>query len=225
MVSETLSVNGVKIWKSFLDADRQRALVADLRVIGEAAPFRQYQVPGGRKMSVRMTGAGPLAWYADAKGYRYAPSQPDGTPWPDMPRSVLDIWDAVAGVTRQPDSCLLNYYGEGAKMGLHQDRDEADTHWPVVSVSLGDDALFRIGQTTRKGRTQSLWLQSGDVAVLSGPARLVVSRHRPDQVRVQCAFAQRRTAEPYSPGGRSRQQPCRCTPSSSRIRFSSSPNS
>ncbi len=172
MVSETLTVNGVKIWKSFLDADRQRALVADLRAIGEAAPFRQYQVPGGRKMSVRTSAAGPLAWFADATGYRYAPLQPDGKPWPELPQNVLDVWNAVAGVERAPDSCLLNYYGEGAKMGLHQDRDEADTSWPVVSISLGDDALFRIGQSTRKGPTQSIWLQSGDVAVLSGPARL-----------------------------------------------------
>ncbi len=172
MVTETLTVNGVKIWKSFLDVDRQRALVADLRAIADQAPFRQYEVRGGQKMSVRMSGAGPLAWYADAKGYRYAPLQPDGAPWPGIPKSVLDVWSAVVDVARAPDSCLLNYYGEGAKMGLHQDRDEADTSWPVVSISLGDDALFRIGQTTRKGPTQSIWLQSGDVAVLGGPARL-----------------------------------------------------
>ena len=108
----------------------------------------------------------------DKSGYRYAPSQPDGRSWPDIPAEVLDVWHRVSGVERAPDSCLVNFYGEGAKMGLHQDRDEAETHWPVVSISLGDEALFRVGGLTRGGGTKSRWLKSGDVAVLAGDARL-----------------------------------------------------
>uniref|UniRef100_UPI0039E6311D alpha-ketoglutarate-dependent dioxygenase AlkB family protein n=1 Tax=Phaeovulum sp. TaxID=2934796 RepID=UPI0039E6311D len=92
--------------------------------------------------------------------------------WPPIPDSVLAIWRAVAGVDRLPECCLINFYGEGARMGLHQDRDEADFGCPVVSVSLGDDGLFRIGNQTRGGGTQSVWLRSGDVMVMGGPARL-----------------------------------------------------
>jgi alkylated DNA repair protein (DNA oxidative demethylase) len=103
-------------------------------------------------------------------------------PWPEIPAPVLDIWRmVVAGDARLPESCLINFYGEGARMGMHQDRDEADFSWPVVSVSLGDDALFRIGNPTKGGRTESLWLNSGDVAVMGGPARLI--HHGIDRIR------------------------------------------
>ncbi|NNE81390.1 MAG: alpha-ketoglutarate-dependent dioxygenase AlkB, partial [Silicimonas sp.] len=103
---------------------------------------------------------------------RYEPRQPDGAAWPPIPDTILKVWQQVSEVERPPDSCLINYYGEDSRMGLHQDRDETDLSWPVVSISLGDDALFRVGQTTRGGATKSHWLQSGDVAVLAGQTRL-----------------------------------------------------
>ncbi len=97
------------------------------------------------------------------------------------PSAVLDIWRNVTGLARDPDCCLINYYGEGARMGLHQDKDEGDFEWPVVSVSLGDDGLFRVGGTERGGKTQSIWVHSGDVVVMGGAARLAY--HGVDRIR------------------------------------------
>lgn len=172
LFAEPIDLKGVKIWEGFLDRNAQETMVADLRSIARVAPFRQYETPGGRKMSVRMSAAGEMGWTTDRQGYRYDPVQPDGTCWPDIPDSILDVWKKVAGVSKLPDSCLVNYYGEGSKMGMHQDRDEAETSWPVVSISLGDEALFRVGGTERGGRTKSHMLRSGDVALLAGDARL-----------------------------------------------------
>jgi alkylated DNA repair protein (DNA oxidative demethylase) len=119
-----------------------------------------------------MTAAGMYGWYSDKKGYRYVPNHPSGQPWPAIPEEVLDIWRNVTGLERKPECCLVNLYREAAKMGMHQDRDEAEFGEPVVSVSLGDDGLFRIGNTTRGGKTESIWLKSGDVVVMGGDARL-----------------------------------------------------
>lgn len=176
-----LKLRGFEIFKGHLDAPAQRALIKALRPVLKAAPLFSPQTPYGRAMSVRMTSAGSVGWYSDRKGYRYAPQHPQGTEWPEIPRPVLDIWDEVTGLARQPDCCLVNYYGEGARMGLHQDKDEADFSWPVVSLSLGDDGLFRIGNTTRGGSTESIWLTSGDVIVMGGPARLTY--HGLDRIR------------------------------------------
>ncbi|PID35278.1 MAG: alkylated DNA repair dioxygenase [Rhodobacterales bacterium] len=133
-------------------------------------------------MSVRMTSAGRYGWYSDRRGYRYAPRHPNGSAWPPIPTPVLEVWQAVSGVTRGPDCCLVNLYGEGARMGMHQDRDEADFSCPVVvSISLGDAGLFRIGGRARGGKTQSIWLESGDVLVLGGDARLAY--HGVDRIR------------------------------------------
>ncbi len=181
MSGTPLDINGVRVWKGFLSLGLQREMVRDLRDVAAMAPFRRYETPGGKRMSVRMSAAGKVGWVTDRTGYRYDALQPDGEAWPEMPATVLDVWSAAAGVARIPDSCLINYYGEGAKMGLHQDRDEADLDWPVVSISLGDDALFRVGQATRGGPTRSIWLTSGDVAVLSGAARLAY--HGIDRIR------------------------------------------
>jgi alkylated DNA repair protein (DNA oxidative demethylase) len=126
----------------------------------------------GKKMSVKMTSAGQAGWVSDRRGYRYERHHPSGIPWPEIPTMVLDIWHDVTGLDRTPDSCLINYYAQNAKMGMHQDRDEANFDWPVVSLSLGDDALFRIGGTERGGATESFWLTSGDVVVLRGESRL-----------------------------------------------------
>ncbi len=119
-------------------------------------------------MSVAMTSAGRLGWVSDRRGYRYERQHPSGVPWPPIPPSALEVWARATGLARQPDCCLVNRYGEGARMGLHQDRDEADFSWPVVSISLGDDALFRIGNVERGGTTESVWLRRGMSASSAG---------------------------------------------------------
>jgi alkylated DNA repair protein (DNA oxidative demethylase) len=177
----SLRLRGVEIWQGLLAPDEQVALVGELRAVARAAPFFQPVTPRGQKMSVRMTSAGRYGWVTDRKGYRYERRHPSGAAWPPIPASVLAIWRGVTGLSRDPDCCLVNYYGEGARMGLHQDRDEADFSFPVVSVSLGDDGLFRVGGSQRGGSTESLWLQSGDVAVLGGAARLAF--HGVDRIR------------------------------------------
>jgi alkylated DNA repair protein (DNA oxidative demethylase) len=176
-----LGIRGFDIRKGHLERPAQEALLDDLRAVIRAAPLFSPQTPYGKPMSVRMTSAGKYGWYSDRSGYRYAALHPSGVDWPPIPPSVLAIWDAVTGLDRKPDCCLVNFYGEGARMGLHQDRDEADFGFPVVSVSLGDDGLFRIGNATRDGKTESVWLQSGDVVVMGGPARLTY--HGVDRIR------------------------------------------
>lgn len=178
---EIIDVKGVRVVPGALGPDAQRALVADLRGVAAAAPFFRPVTRWGKEMGVRMTSAGRCGWVSDRRGYRYEPKHPSGVDWPPIPESVLDIWRAVTGLGRDPDCCLVNYYAEGARMGLHQDRDEADFGWPVVSVSLGDDALFRVGGTERGDPTSSVWLRSGDIAVLEGPARLAF--HGIDRVK------------------------------------------
>ena len=174
-------LRGVAVWPGFLDGADQAALVDDLRQVARAAPFLQPTTPRGQKMSVRMTAAGRYGWLTDRRGYRYEPRHPAGAAWPPIPPRVLAIWRDVTGLEREPDCCLINFYGEGARMGLHQDRDEADFAFPVVSVSLGDEALFRVGGTARGGSTGSVWLRSGDVTVLGGAARLAF--HGIDRIR------------------------------------------
>jgi DNA oxidative demethylase len=122
-----------------------------------------------------------VGWVTDRAGYRYATSHPSGVQWPPLPPSVLAVWRAVTGLARDPDCCLVNWYREGAKMGLHQDKDEGDFDWPVLSISLGDEALFRMGGVSRAEGTESLWLRSGDVVVIGGAARL--AWHGIDRVR------------------------------------------
>ena len=179
---ETLDVRGVIVRPGFLLPADQSAMVAALREVVRDAPFFDPVTPRGRPMSVRMTAAGRFGWVTDRRGYRYEERHPvTGRPWPPIPPEVRAVWDAVAPGARAPESCLVNFYREGARMGLHQDRDEADLAQPVVSVSLGDEALFRVGNVERGGRTQSVWLRSGDVAVLGGAARL--AHHGIDRVR------------------------------------------
>lgn len=170
---QAVSVGGVTVYGGLLDAAGQRALVEALRRVVAAAPLVVPETRFGRKMSVRMTSAGQFGWVSDRRGYRYAAAHPvTGQSWPPIPEAALAIWGRVASSARAPECCLINFYDGSARMGLHQDRDEADFAQPVVSVSLGDDALFRVGGTERGGPTESLWLRSGDVAVLAGAARL-----------------------------------------------------
>lgn len=174
-------LRGVAIYPGFLGAAEQKSLVDALREVVAAAPMFHPETRWGKQMSVRMTSAGRFGWVSDRRGYRYEPRHPSGTPWPDIPQQVLGIWHDLVSRTRDPDCCLVNYYGEGARMGLHQDRDEADFSWPVLSVSLGDEGLFRVGNIERGGTTESIWLKSGDVLVMAGDARLV--NHGVDRIR------------------------------------------
>ena len=156
------------------DAEQAKLLDA-LRAVMEEAPLFTPTMPrSGKPMSVRMTNCGPLGWVTDKeRGYRYQPTHPvTGKPWPAMPEALLGLWREVAGYPADPEACLVNYYVGDAKMGLHQDKDEEDFAAPVVSVSLGDSAIFRVGGLTRKDETQALELKSGDVVVLGGDDRL-----------------------------------------------------
>jgi DNA oxidative demethylase len=166
---------GVRFLPDYFDAAAQAALLEAIRDVVRAAPLFTPSMPKtGTPMSVRMTNCGSLGWVTDkTNGYRYQPTHPaTGKPWPAMPELLLDLWRDVSGYAAPPEACLVNYYDEGAKMGLHQDRDEQDFSAPVVSVSLGDEARFKIGGITRGGKTQSMRLRSGDVLVMGGASRL-----------------------------------------------------
>jgi alkylated DNA repair protein (DNA oxidative demethylase) len=154
-----------------LDRPAQEALRDDIRACLARAPLFQPETARGRKMSVRISSAGEFGWISDRRGYRYEPRHPSGVAWPPIPDRLLTLWDEVTGHATRPDSCLINWYSDVARMGLHQDRDETDITHPVLSVSLGDDALFRIGGAERTAPTRSVWLSSGDVLVLGGAAR------------------------------------------------------
>src|SRR5262249_8585713 len=165
---------GFRLVPGHLGRDRQEALLAALRAVFARAPIYTPRMPrSGRPLSVRMTNCGPLGWVTDEGGYRYQPLHPEtGAPWPPMPDIVLEAWAALAGYPHPPESCLINYYGAEARMGLHQDRDEADFAAPVVSLSLGDTCLFRLGGSKRGDPTRTIRLASGDAVVLGGAARL-----------------------------------------------------
>ena len=166
---------GVRHLPGYLDADRLQLLLRDIRAVVRAAPLYTPEMPKtGKKMSVRMTNCGLLGWVTDReRGYRYQPTHPvTGEPWPSIPATLLEIWDAVADYPHPPEACLVNFYSPAARMGLHQDRDERDFAAPVVSISLGDDCLFRVGGLKRGDPTVSLRLVSGDVLVLAGESRL-----------------------------------------------------
>jgi len=175
MVAIDLALPGLGYFPGLLDRPMQDELTAILQEAVAAAPFFVPVMPRtGKPFSVRMTNLGPLGWVSDREGgYRYQPIHPEtGRPWPPIPDMVLNVWRRVAGYPHPPEACLVNYYAATAKMGLHQDRDEQDFAAPVVSISLGDTCLFRIGDRERGGPTRSLKLSSGDVIVLGGEARL-----------------------------------------------------
>ena len=172
---------GFTLHDAYLDADAQRALLSDIRDVAKAAPLSRPMTPWGKPMSVAMTSAGRVGWTTDRKGYRYELRHPSGAPWPPIPDSALAIWRDVSGWDGDPDCMLVNFYGEGAKMGLHRDADENEWDAPVVSVSLGDPARFRMGGLSRKDPTEALELNSGDVLVMGGPSRLAY--HGVDRIR------------------------------------------
>lgn len=166
--------DGFRHLPGFLSPARQAALLQAVHGIVAAGPWVVPTMPrSGRPFSVRMANAGPLGWVSDRRGYRYQPLHPEtGRPWPPIPSEVLEVWQEVAQWPQPPQCCLVNLYRDGARMGQHQDRDERDLAAPVVSVSLGDRALFRLGGTGRRDPGRSFWLESGDVVVLGGTSRL-----------------------------------------------------
>lgn len=172
-------MEGFRFWPGALSALEQADLLAEVLAAADAAPFYRPVTPGGRPFSVEMTGLGPLGWVSDRAGYRYQATHPvTGAAWPPMPQGLTDMWTTLTGWPQPPDACLVNRYRDGARMGLHQDMDERDQAAPVLSVSLGDTAVFRIGPAAG-GPTRSLKLASGDVCALTGPARL--ARHGIDR--------------------------------------------
>ncbi|MFN3615649.1 MAG: alpha-ketoglutarate-dependent dioxygenase AlkB [Rubrimonas sp.] len=177
-----LDLNGALIWKRRLDEAAQAALLAAVREVVAQAPLMRPVTPWGRPMSVRMTSAGRVGWVVAGGRYAYAPAHPGtGRPWPPIPAPALAVWRDVSGWDGDPDCMLVNWYGEGARMGLHRDADENAFDAPVVSVSLGDAALFRVGGPRRTDPTASVLLESGDVAALGGAARLAY--HGVDRIR------------------------------------------
>lgn len=177
-----LQVQGFDIYPDYLSPEAQSRMVADVREIAGVAPLFHPVTPRGQKMSVRMTSAGRVGWVSDRRGYRYDRVHPGGMAWPPIPESILSVWRDLSGSDRDPDCCLVNFYGDGARMGLHQDKDEQDFSQPVLSISLGDEALFRMGNVARGGPTKSVWLRSGDVVVMGGEARL--RHHGVDRIRL-----------------------------------------
>ncbi|RCS22328.1 alpha-ketoglutarate-dependent dioxygenase AlkB [Phyllobacterium salinisoli] len=166
---------GLRYLPDYFDRTGQQTLVEAIRnIVTEAPLFIPTMPKTGKEMSVLMTNCGPLGWVTDKeRGYRYQAMHPaTGRPWPAIPEMLLALWRDVSDYPDPPEACLINFYSASAKMGLHQDSDESEFKAPVVSVSLGDSCLFRVGGTKRGDPTQSFRLKSGDVVVLGGEARL-----------------------------------------------------
>jgi alkylated DNA repair protein (DNA oxidative demethylase) len=165
---------GAFLYPGRLPPDRQQAILAAVRAVLSEAPLFAPKMPRtGKPFSVRMTNCGPIGWVSDAAGYRYQPLHPDtGRPWPAIPEAIAAVWRELLPDAPAPEACLINYYGSGAKMGLHQDRDERAFDVPVLSISLGDEARFRLGGEARNAPTRAFRLNSGDVFTFGGPSRL-----------------------------------------------------
>ena len=164
---------GLRLYKTALDRAEQEALLADLHEVLREAPLYRPAMPrSGKPFSVRMSNCGALGWVSDISGYRYQEIHPEtGRTWPPMPDSIMRLWRGFSDDQGAPDACLINFYDAQARMGAHQDRDEADFSAPILSLSLGESCRFRFGGETRGGPTQTLILESGDVLVFGGPAR------------------------------------------------------
>lgn len=165
---------GLVYHPEFLSRSAQESLLDELRRVIRKAPFFTPRMPRtGKPFSVKMTNCGPLGWVSDEEGYRYQPLHPErGEPWPPMPKVLLEAWTALTRYPLPPEACLVNFYETRARMSLHQDKDEEDFDAPVLSLSLGDAALFRIGGLKRADRTRSFKLCSGDALVIGGASRL-----------------------------------------------------
>jgi DNA oxidative demethylase len=165
---------GVDYFPGFLDRSAQEALRDEVLAILEVAPPLRPRMPRtGKPFSVLMSNCGPLGWVSDERGYRYQTTHPEtGRPWPAIPSRLVAAFAAIAPGAPPPEACLINLYEPAARMGLHQDRDEEELAAPVVSFSLGDTALFRVGGLHRNAPTRSFRLASGDAMSLAGESRL-----------------------------------------------------
>lgn len=174
--------DGTEHYPGALDADFQRALIDWIEGIQASTPFYRPTMPrSGRPFSVEMTNAGVLGWVSDKAGYRYQATHPfTGERWAPIPSSVIGIWERYARFPAPPEACLVNRYRDAAKLGSHVDSDEAETRAPVVSISLGDDAVFHVGGLKRADPKVKVMLRSGDVLVLGGASRL--AHHGIDRV-------------------------------------------
>ena len=175
-MSVFVTPNGFAHYEGFLDEAAQRSLLKDIEVVTAVAPFYRPTMPrSGAPFSVLMTNCGELGWVSSKdEGYRYQTTHPEtGGPWPEIPEAILEIWRQVSQFAQLPEACLINRYAPGTKLGMHVDADEQNTTAPVVSVSLGDDAWFRVGGRKRRDPTTRILLRSGDVVVLGGDARLI----------------------------------------------------
>lgn len=190
------------IIRARLSAAAQHSLCAAIAGVLAEAPFYRAVLPRwGTPFSVLMSNCGPLGWVSDKSGYRYQSFHPvTGRPWPGMPQMLRDLWAEHARYPHPPQACLINYYTPDARMGLHQDRDEEDFAAPVLSVSLGDDARFRLGGLARKDKTESLILESGDVMLLAGDNRLAF--HGVDRIYAGTSDVLRPYPELFPQGGR-----------------------
>jgi DNA oxidative demethylase len=186
--------------------DKCAVLLAEAKRIEASAPFRHLETPGGLRMSVAMTNCGAVGWVSDRRGYRYTTHDPvSKQPWPLMPGEFLSLAQSAASAAGfemfEPDACLINRYEPGARLTLHQDKDESDFTAPIVSVSLGLPAVFLFGGNSRKDRQQRIPLHHGDVVVWGGPARLfhhgvlpLKEGHHPDSARQRINLTFRRAA-------------------------------
>jgi alkylated DNA repair protein (DNA oxidative demethylase) len=166
-------IEGFRFLPEHFPSATQKAIVQEVLALLEESPLYRPTMPRtGKPMSVRMTNFGPLGWISDTGGYRYGPAHPEtGNPWPAIPAMLLDLWNSVAGYAAPPEACLVNWYEADSRLGLHVDADETARDAPVVSVSLGSRALFRLGGLERSDPTTSMRLVSGDVVVLGGRSR------------------------------------------------------
>ncbi len=164
---------GFRILPGCFSRSQQESLLLSVREGIALAPLYRPAMPRtGQLLSVRMSNFGPLGWISEKAGYRYAPHHPvTGNPWPALPQILQNLWNDVSGWAENPEACLINYYDQKARLGLHIDADENAINAPIVSVSLGDQALYRLGGQMRSDPTRSLRLSSGDVVVLAGTAR------------------------------------------------------
>lgn len=168
-------LDGIRHLPGYLDRHAQEHLVGLIRQVVNEAPLYVPAMPGtGKPMSVRMTNCGSLGWVTDKqRGYRYQSTHPlTGRPWPAIPSELMALWETLAGYSDPPEACLVNFYSDDAKMGLHQDKDETEFSAPVLSISLGNSCLFRVGGLNRSDPTGSFKLQSGDIVLLGGEGRL-----------------------------------------------------
>jgi alkylated DNA repair protein (DNA oxidative demethylase) len=165
--------SGLRLLPGALDADAQRTLLDEVALLlASAPPYRPTMPRSAQPFSVAMSNGGPLGWVSDRAGYRYQPMHPEThAPWPAIPPTALALWRAQANYRADPEACLVNLYDANARMGLHRDADEDAKDAPVLSISLGDTGLFRVGGAQRSGPTHSVRLASGDVVILAGDAR------------------------------------------------------